>query len=44
MVPVITLGLMYTLASYQLAEKREVEARQKVVERERAHIVRLISE
>ena len=44
MVPVITLALLYTLASYQLAEKREVQARQMAVERERAHVVRLISE
>ena len=44
MVPLVTLALMYTLVTYQLAGKRETELKRVAVERERQHVVRLISE
>lgn len=44
MVPLITLSLLCTLASYQLAHKKEVTLRNMVKEAERAHVVRLISQ
>ena len=43
MVPLVTLALMYTLVTYQLAGKREAELKRVAVERERQHVVNLIS-
>jgi hypothetical protein len=44
MVPLVTLALMCTLVTYQLAGKRETQRVRTAVERERRKVVSIISE